>query len=200
MPIGEVADEGYISTYEAMHAHQNSAGMAGADKLIVHFEMKPVLHQQKSAEAGRPVYVEKEYVEIRVPGDKINIVHKPVTDFIRAKFRQRYQAWKAGKQDQVVGTPLKAWPPISASQVEELAYFKVTTVDQLAAVTDETASRMGPILELRQKARDFLEAAKGGAPLTKLREELSTRDAEISALREQLKAQAADLLELKRRK
>lgn len=200
MPIGEVADEGYISTYEAMHAHQSSAGMAGADKLIVTFEMKPVLNRAKSAEAGRPVYVEKEYVEIRIPGDKINVAHKPVTDFIRAKFRERYERWKAGKQDQLVGTPLKVWPPVSAAQVEELAYFKVVTVEQLASVSDETMSRMGPLTELRQKARDFLEAAKGGAPLTKLREELSSRDAEIASLREQMKAQAADLLELKRRK
>lgn len=196
----KIADEGYISTFEAMHAHQNSAGMAGAEKLIVRFELKPVRDQKKSAEAGRPIFTEKEYVEIRVPGDKINVVHKPVTDFIRAKFRPRYEAWKAGKQEALVGTPLKTWPPIGAAQVEELAYYKIYTVEQLASVTDDNASRMGPITELRQRARDFIEVAKGGAPLSKLREELSTRDAQIASLQQQLKDQAADLAEMKRRK
>lgn len=142
--------------------------------------------------AGRPIYDDKEFVEIIIPGDKTQAVHREVTDKDRREYAAQYNAWKSG-QDQTAasGTMLEKWPGVTKSQVEELKHFKIRTVEQLAELSDGNASRMGPILSLRQKAKDFLEQAKGNAPLEKMRNELQSRDNEIETLKRQVAELAA---------
>jgi hypothetical protein len=142
--------------------------------------------ERKVVGAGRPIYKDVEYIEITIPGDRNNIPDRPVTDLDRRKFAEQYKAWKAGDEEQLVGTPLAKWPGITRSQVEELRYFHVRTVEQLADVSDSNAQSMGPILKLRQRARDFLEASKGTAPLEAVRAQLQAKESENDALKKQL--------------
>ena len=86
----------------------------------------------------------------------------------------------------MTGTPLAEWPLISRAEVEELAYFKVRSVEQLAEISDGNARNIGPILALRQKARDWLEKASGGALESKLRSLVDQKDSQIEALRNQM--------------
>ncbi|HZH06909.1 MAG TPA: hypothetical protein VEY69_09565, partial [Lautropia sp.] len=109
-------------------------------------------------------------------------------------------AWKAGQQDTAVtGTPLSMVPWLTRSQVEELAYFKVKTVEHLAAISDANVSSIGPIQALKQRAIDFLKAAAGAAPLEQLRAELSEKDTQIEAMKRQLKEQGDAIAELRKR-
>jgi hypothetical protein len=164
---------------------------AGAEKLFVRFGLHPKQDEAKSLEEGRPIYQDVEYVEIMVPGDKSNTVHRPVRAEDRRRFAAQYNAWKAGAdQEAATGTPLSAWPAVTAAQVRELSHFNCRTVEQLASMGDGAIQNVGPILALRQKARDFIAAAKGSAPLQQLRAELEKRDSELAAL----KAQVADLV------
>lgn len=169
----------------------------GSDaKLFVRFSVRPTKNEAASVSAGRPVFADTEYVEIVVPGDKQNVVLRPVRDADKQRFGRQYAAFKAGDAEQVTGTPLSEWPAVTRSQVEELAYFKIRTVEQLAGVSDGNLKNAGPFLALRQKARDWLEKAEGGALESKLRAEL---DAEKLA-RETLQAQVAELVaELKKK-
>jgi ABC-type transporter Mla subunit MlaD len=84
----------------------------------------------------------------------------------------------------VVGTPLKAWPAINASLVEELKYFKVFTVEQLADLPDNLSQNFIGINAWKQKAKSFMEAASGLAAEAKTASELAKRDAQINALTE----------------
>ncbi|GAC1514498.1 MAG: hypothetical protein NVS1B16_07180 [Pseudarthrobacter sp.] len=149
---------------------------------------------EASKSAGRPIYRDQPFITIRVPGDKDNVVDRPVWDdpshmmSDTSRFAQQWARYKAGKQDDIgTGTPLSMWPPINKAQVEELAYLKVKTVEQLAGVSDGNLQKMGPgYLELRKRAVDFLEAAKGSAHVDAMRGELEKRDSDIAALRAQL--------------
>lgn len=164
---------------------------AGAEKLFVRFGLHPRRDEAKSLEEGRPIFEDVEYIEIMVPGDKSNTIHRPVTPADRNRFRAQYQAWKSGEdQDAATGTPLKAWPAITAAQVREIEHYNCRTVEQLATMSDSNLQGVGPILALRQKARDFIEAAKGTAPMQKLRAENETLRNEMAAL----KAQVAELV------
>jgi hypothetical protein len=157
-----------------------------ASNLFVQFYSHPVQNEAKSAEAGRPVFEDVDYIRIQVPGDKTTRIERPVRpDDVRAH-RIAHEAYKAGKEAPTSGTPLKEWPAATRAQVEELAYFKVYTVEHLAGLSDGNAQNLGPILALRQKARDFLEAAKATAPMASLRAELERKDAELAALRAQM--------------
>lgn len=163
-------------------------------KLIVHFYRRPVEDEAKSAAEGRPVYVEQEYIKILTPGDKDNVIDRPVwfganPACDNRRYPAEYEAWKRDGSNIVVGTPLSAWPSISRSQIEEMKHFNVRTVEQLAELADAHAQKFLGIQKLKQGARDFLEQAKGGAVTTRLR-------AENDSLKKQLDEQAEQLKEL----
>lgn len=167
------------------------------DRVFVRFRLEPHKNEAASLEAGRPKYDETEYLEIQVPGDRTTNVDRPVTDDDRKRFRRQYADWKAGVTQGESGTPLAQWPAVSRSEVEELAFWKVRTVEALASLSDSNQQNIGPIRGLVQKAKDFLEAAKSTAHLGKMREELDQRDAALLALQQQAAAQAKELAELR---
>lgn len=164
-------------------------GPAGSDRVFVRFTKEPRENEVKSAAEGRPIFEEVEYVEIQVPGDKTSTVHRPLTVDDKKRFAKPYRAWKEGETATLSGTPLAQWAPISRGQVEELAYFNIRTVEQLAAVSDGNMQRMGPLSKLRNMAQDFIAQAKGNAPAVALRKELDAKDEIIANLQRQLKEQ-----------
>lgn len=160
---------------------------------VVRFHTRSVQNSEKTAQEGRPMYDAAEYIEIRVPGDKSNIVHRQVRDSDRRDYAQQYASWKAGAEEQVVGTPLAMWPPVTAEQVLELSHFGVKTVEHLATVTDANLTNIGPFRALREQAKAWLEAARGHAPVARLTAEKEAMALELAGLREQVKGLEAAL-------
>jgi hypothetical protein len=153
----------------------------------VKFYKRAVKDEALSAENGRPVHVDREYITIQIPGDKTNVVDRPVMERDTRAYAQQYAAFKAGDSEQVVGTPLSQWPRISAAQVEDLKFFKVRTVEELAATSDNHLGALGiDGRRLRDEAKAWLEAAKGTAPIAKLQAQLEARDNELAALKQQM--------------
>lgn len=174
---------------DTMEAFRPGQRFAGDDRLSVRFFLHPVMDEKKSVEAGRPIYIEKEYVEIVVPGDKDNIVCRPVRGMPipdARRFPRQYQAFKAGLEQVTEGTPLAQWPGVTRAQVEELRYFKITTVEQLAEMTDTTAQGFAGVVSLRNAAKTYLERAAGLAVDTKLQAAIAEKDNQIAALSDTL--------------
>jgi uncharacterized protein YoxC len=155
---------------------------AGDANLFVRFFNHPHPHKQKTLEEGRPIFEDRAYIEIIVPGDRGNSVNRPVRDQDKRRFPRLWQQFQQGANQTQIGTPLEAWPGITRAHVEELKYFKIFTVEQLAQVPDNIAQRFMGINVLQQKARDFIEASKGMAMTDEMRNELSKKDAQINAL------------------
>lgn len=165
----------------------------GDDRLYVVFYLHPIRDDVASAAEGRPIYKEVEWVKIMVPGDKGNVINRPANGEDLQRFRTTYDKFKTNSQESLTGTPLEKWPRVTRAQVEELKHFGIRTVEQLSNLQDVHASKFMGIGVMRQWARDFLEAAKAEAPLSAMRAELDTRDAEIAALKDALADQAARL-------
>lgn len=165
------------------------------DRLNVKFSMMPVEDDKASAEAGRPIYTEKLFVTIIVPGERDVVIRQAwQKDFDR--FPRQYAAFKNGQnQNTLNGTPLKIVPWLSQSQVKELEFFNCHTVEQLAELADTHAYKFQQINKLRTLARDYLQAAKEAAPLTAMRAELDKRDNQIEVLQRQINELAAKLNE-----
>jgi len=166
----------------------NESRYVADDRLYVEFFREPVVHSGKSREAGRAVYVEQDFVRIHVPGDKTSVVVKPLNDFYVQRFRARYEKWKAGQEDAVTGTPLSALPGMNPAKVEEYKYFKIVTVEQLAEAPDGLGQKFMSFHADKQRAKAFLEVAKGNAPIEKMNAELAKRDEEIEMLKSQVNA------------
>ena len=165
----------------------------GSEKLFVSFSLHPRQDEKRSREEGRPNFEDVEYIRIFVPGDKTQQVHRPVREDDKRRFARQYAAYKAGQSEALVGTPLAQWPGITRSQVEELAYFHVRTVEQLANMQEGNASRFIGIQALKARARDFLEAAKSNAHVESMRAALADRDNKIEVLERQMKEAMARL-------
>jgi hypothetical protein len=139
---------------------------------IPRFFVEPVELTFRSKQEGRPIYEEREFVEILIPGDRRSIVREPVNDEHKARWPREYAAFKDGRELPLEGTPLANWPnsAINRARVEELAYFNIRTVEHLAAVSDANLPNLGMgARELRAAAQKFLEvAAKGTAPLERM--------------------------------
>lgn len=166
---------------------------------FVEFALHPKQNMEKSVQAGRPIFEDVEYVKIIVPGDR-DEVHRPARESDRRQFQQQYAAFKAGKEAPVTGTPLTAWPSLTASQVAELAFFNVKTVEQLADLPDAHAQKFMGIQAIKQKAKAFLEAAAGNAPLEKAMAAIEERDNVIETMQRQLKEQGDRIEQLAKKK
>lgn len=152
-------------------------------RLLVVFSTKAVKDAAQSVAQARPIYTEKDYITIMVPGDKDSIIERPATDMDRDRFPLQYAAFRNKKQQETVsGTPLRMATFISQAVAKELEYFNVYTVEQLAGMPDSQAQKIMGIQQLKQNAADFLAAAKDASVITKMREELSQRDVQIAHL------------------
>lgn len=161
------------------------------NKAFVRFHLRPVKNDAKSAEAGRPIYEDREYVEIMVPGNDNNRPVLRVTEIERQRFAQQYRRWKeTGEETYLTGTHLTEVPWLTRSQVEELAYMRIRTLEHLAAVDDVACQRMMGLLELRKKAIESLKRSEAEAPFTKLQEQLDALAADNASMKLVIKEQA----------
>lgn len=156
-------------------------------KLYVQFYTRAVMNNFKSAQEGRPIFDELDFVRIIIPGDRNNVVDTEVTQEHRIRFQEQYDRFKKNQEQAVSGTPLEVWPQMTVGMVAELKAQGIHTVEQLADLPDGLAQKFMGSFALRQKAKTFLEAAQGQAANTKLEAELESRDNEINVLKEQVK-------------
>lgn len=160
--------------------------------VFARFYVKPVLNEQRSEEANRPIYDEKVFVEIRAVGNANNIIDRKATDEDKRRFRQQYELFNAGKGEDLVGTPLSEVVWISRSQIEELAYIRVRTVEALANVNDDVCAKFAGLYDLKRKAQEYLKLANAPAS----HEEVEQLQVQNELLNGQLEAMTKQMEEL----
>jgi hypothetical protein len=165
--------------------------------LYIQFYLKTDRDQEATKAEGRPIYKDYEYIRVQVAGDRGNMVERPATPQDKRRFAAQYAKFKAEEEQTPDGIPLSEWPGISTAQIEELKYFKIYTVEQLAEVSDSNGQQLIAFHKWRDKARLYIQALKDAAPMEKLQAELQTRDDKIALLEKQLADVVADLKEQK---
>lgn len=160
-----------------------------AKGLFIKFTLEPILDSAKSAEEGRPIYRDCEFVTIINPGDKLLTFKEKVQPKHKHRFAQQYAAWKntqGGSAEYVSGTPLSAWPHITEGQRKELEYFNIVTVEHLANVADGNVASMMGVQGLKQAAQKWLDSMRSAAPLAKLTKENEDLRSTVAANQAQL--------------
>ena len=176
------ADEYEMSALRSMSSQE-------PEKLIVRFHMEADQDEAASAEAGRPIFVERPYIEIKIPGNKDEIRNRPMREGDKIRFARQWDAFKSKADQPVVGTPLSAIPFLTKSQVAEFQVFNCLTAEHVRDMPDSLAQKFMGINSIKQRVKTFLEAAAGAAPAEKLQAELAERDSKISTQEQALKAQ-----------
>lgn len=125
------------------------------------FYTKAVQHKGKSDEAGRPIFIEQEYVEIRIAGDNKNIVNRKVSQRDIDRWPKLYEQFKGNQEQTMEGTPVKEWMSLSTTRALELQAINIHTVEQLSEVPDSSLHMIGMDgRELKTKAIAYLKASK----------------------------------------
>lgn len=100
-----------------------------------------------------------------------------------------YEAWKKGEDIPEDGTPLGAWPGINADQAAFLKSMRITTVEEVAAMTDSTIDRL-PFPQKREipkLAKAFLK----GKTKAETAKRITSLEEENRAMREMLEEMAS---------
>lgn len=144
--------------------------------LLVKFFMKARLDSAASKAQGRNIFKDEVYIEIMTPGNKDSIIQRPASELDINRFPEHYAKFKAraADADMIEGTPLEEWPAVTRSQVEDLKYHNVRTVEQLVSMADVHAQGLMGLGILKKKAEAFLEAAEtqaAGEEIRQLREQ-----------------------------
>jgi len=154
-------------------------------RLAVQFYKKSVKQDIASAEAGRPIFKEFDFVRIMIPGDNLTEIDTYAQESHKARFPRQwahYQNQVANHED-IIGTPLEQWPQVTRSQADELRGLKFHTVESIADCSDQQLQRIGMVAGMsphnfRLKAKAFLNLANDSA-------EVAQREAELQALRQE---------------
>lgn len=162
-------------------------------RLYVEFENRPVHQEFQSEEEGRPIYKDVPYINIMFPGDKTKQICRPVklVDDMSGpsdptRFPRQWALFQEQKEQVQTGTPVSEWGPVTRSQAMELKGMHIHTVEQLAGLADGALNWMGS-RELREKAKTWLENAKGGAEALRLQHENEILRADMDALKVQMR-------------
>lgn len=167
-----------------------AAEQSEADKkLLVMFYKGTEKNERKSAEEGRPIFDEFDYVKILTPGSKDSFTGDATPDY-QQRFPQQWARYKAGQSQDMAGTPLNLLPWLGIGQIAELNAVGCHTVEHLAGMSDALSQRFMGHHQMKQRAQQYLDAAKGNAPLLKMEAELQKRDEQIAELKAMVEAQA----------
>lgn len=171
----------------------NNARWAGDKRLMVRFYRRAVLNNVRSAEAGRQIYDETDYIHITTPGDRLSNIDAPVEAEHKVRFAELWERYQKQQTEPQTGTPVTMAPWISVSLAQELKAMGIHTVEALAELPDVHASKLMGGNEIRRKAKAFLDSAAAGAEQSRLEAELAKRDNQIEALMAQMAAQQAQM-------
>ena len=164
------------------------------DTLLVRFFKDSTQDFDRTEKEGRPCFKEVDFIQISQPGNLSSEVIRPATMRDKARFPRHYAAYEQRNDEEYSeGTPLTEWPMINKAMVEELRYFKVRTVEQLAGMTDSSVQSAAGFSSLRQKAADWLEqAADSGHAVARI----SDLEQKMEDLMETIEAQKERIQEL----
>src|SRR6185312_12614761 len=165
----------------------------GDDKIMPRFFIESVKDELASQREGRPIFKDQERVELIMAGNPYNSPVQIVTDEQRQRWPRQYEAFRAGQDMAVNGTPLEQWPILSRSQVLELKGMNFLTVEQVAEMNDQATQRMMGGMRLRTLAKAYLDEAEAGALLAKTTADNDRKDAQIAELTEKV-TQLSELL------
>ena len=126
--------------------------------------------------------VTKDFIHIKVPGDKTVEVISEVTDQYRRRFARKWEAYK-NLQSYDTGTPLSEWEDAPEGLKRELQYQGFRYIEQVAGAPESAFARIMGGFQWRTKAQAYLNRGKKNAD-----EVINQQQKQIEQLQEQMAA------------
>jgi hypothetical protein len=175
--------------------------------VTIRFYHGAVRNQGKSDQAGRPIYDDKEMIEVKYPGDPTRSNVAPAHDLCfmdrpapgedgsakgfltwAERFHRQYKRWK--DQDPSAnhsGTPLEHLPFLSPAKVLELKVQNIHTAETLASLSPTVATKAGATPWVAQ-AKAWLGETESAAAVAQAEAEKASLQAKFDALAAEIQA------------
>lgn len=155
--------------------------------LIVMFYIKAVHNPLKSNAHGAPIHDDVEYVRMHPPGERLNIIDRPVVANDKVRFKERYKAFKDGREQLSPGIPIELLFPMHPSIGQNLRGAGIHTIEQCANMSGHASDVIGMgAVDFQNRAKQYLGAATGGGAFHKLQKEVEEKDLQIRRLNEEM--------------
>lgn len=156
----------------------------GTDKdLVAIFHKGTKLNEVKSREHGTPYYDSLDFLKVIHPGEPLNVYDQPVREQDKWRFRPQWERYqKSGESGGVSGTPLAVLFPFKPELVATLGGMHITTVEQLAELSDTAKQNIMFGLNLSEKAKQYLAVASKGKEYHQLEAKLEEKTQQINDL------------------
>ena len=143
----------------------------------------PVLSEQQ----GMPIYENKPYVRIQPPGERLNIVDRPVKPEDKKIWPQAWAQFLAEKTQVPEGTPVEMLFPNHPAIGEMLKGSGIMTIQQLADASAHAMDNIGMgAQEWQNKAKAYLDSSGQGKEFHTLNKKLEESNQQVRILTEQL--------------
>lgn len=173
--------------------------------LHITFSLEPVENPNKSRAQGRPIFEDREMVEIKFVGDPKKVLVAPAHEkFTRDQgsghwltyaqaFHRHYEVFKTGEAAKGEGTPIDELPFLTAARRAELRALHIHTAEALSGLEGAPLANLGPFgRELKDKAAAYITRAKNSAADNGLIEENANLRRRLEALEAKEAARAGD--------
>lgn len=140
-----------------------------------------LFNKSETKKQGRPIYTKTLMIQSVIPNQTTD-VPRPATEEDKRKYPLSYAAFESGQEAPEDGTPLEKWHEITKGEIAMCKAVQIKTVEQLASVADQNIEKMGPsAMNLKTRAKRFLESLNEGSVLRQENEELRERIAQLEA-------------------
>ena len=155
----------------------------GDDRTIALFYKRPVHNAQKSRQHGLPIHDDVDFVRIQQPGERLNIIERPVNPNDKMRFPRQWAEYLANREQTIEGTPIDLLFPAHPYVGQNMRAMGVHTIEQCANLSDHAMAQIGMgAQDYVNLAKDYLEMANKGVGLHKFKAELEERDGKIRTL------------------
>jgi hypothetical protein len=170
-------DEGYMNNSVVIDGQARTIQDDGMvrfhtdQQMNVLFYKKAVIDPIESRERGRTWTRAVDYVKIQQPGER-DYVDRPARDDDKARWPQLWARYEQGQKQAPQGTPIDILFPQNPEIPANLHTLGVHTIEQCAGLTEHGAQTIGIGATMwRNKAKEFLSCANGGAGYGRLKAE-----------------------------
>lgn len=162
----------------------------GGDKgMVAMFYTKAVHNPAKSQEAGTPIYEDHQYIRIHPPGERLNIVDRPIRAQDKQRFPVQWAQFTQHQEQRPDGTPIDLLYPDKPSVGAMLKAHAVFTIEQCAELSGPAIDNIGMGAQrYTNEAKKYLEAAHKGVHASQFRHEVERLEGLNRTLTQQLEA------------
>ena len=157
------------------------------DQQLVVFRWESIRNPAKSREAGRPIYERQMYVTIQPPGERLNIIDRPVLESDKHRWPRQWNAFISNRAFVPEGTPIAQLFPANPEVADMLRGLGIHTVELCAKMTPHAIDSVGMgAQDWVNHARRYLDTAKNGVDYHKIEAMEEKHRHENNALKNQI--------------